>query len=210
MTDWEERYRSGDTPWEKGTAAPPLLELLEVKPPGIWNDGPVLVPGCGSGHDVRALAACGLPVIGLDLAEGAVRLAGGHAPVADEVYETGDFLSPSWTAGRRFGAIWEHTCFCAIDPGRRADYARSAAEVLEPGGMLAGVFFLTPYDPGEPEEGPPFGATVEEIDGYFGKWFERVDAWVPQRAYPGRQGREWLALFRRNSNEQVARQPVEA
>ena len=26
--DWESRYREGDTPWEKGGAAPPLGELL--------------------------------------------------------------------------------------------------------------------------------------------------------------------------------------
>ena len=30
MTDWESRYQAGDMPWEKGSAAPPLLELLEM------------------------------------------------------------------------------------------------------------------------------------------------------------------------------------
>lgn len=205
MTDWEQRYQAGDTPWEKGMPAPPLLELLELRPLEIWKGGPVLVPGCGTGHDVRALAARGLQVTGVDLAESAVRLARGHGPVGNEVYEKGDFLSPEWAAGRSFGAIWEHTCFCAIDPERRADYARAAAAVLKDGGLLAGVFFLTPYDPGEPQDGPPYGATVEEIDCHFSPWFLRIDAWTPGRAYPGREGREWLALYRRNPHEQVAR-----
>ena len=52
--DWEERYESGDTPWEKGAPAPPLLEWLDSR--GSIR-GDVLVPGCGSGYDVRAIAA---------------------------------------------------------------------------------------------------------------------------------------------------------
>ncbi|MFN5868275.1 MAG: thiopurine S-methyltransferase, partial [Akkermansiaceae bacterium] len=51
MTDWNQRYELGDTPWEKGHAAPPLLELLEKMDPSIWGEGAVLVPGCGTGHD---------------------------------------------------------------------------------------------------------------------------------------------------------------
>jgi hypothetical protein len=52
--DWEQRYETGDTPWEKGAPAPPLLEWLESR--GSIR-GDILVPGCGSGHDVRAIAA---------------------------------------------------------------------------------------------------------------------------------------------------------
>ena len=70
MTDWESRYQVGDMPWEKGQASPPLLELLER--PVDWGAGPVLVPGCGFGHDVRALGVLGIPVVGLDLAPTAV------------------------------------------------------------------------------------------------------------------------------------------
>ena len=28
MVNWELRYQSGDTPWEKGSASPALIELL--------------------------------------------------------------------------------------------------------------------------------------------------------------------------------------
>lgn len=198
MTDWEERYRIGDMPWEKGQAAPPLLELLAELPVSEWGAGPVLVPGCGLGHDVRVLAgALGLPVVGLDISPTAVKRAWEFPKAGLETYEEGDLLDPAWRSGRTFSAVWEHTCFCAIDPGDRGRYAEAVADLLPEGGLLTGVFYLNPYDPGEEECGPPFAVTVEELDGWFSPWFERVNGWVPQRAFPGREGKEWIGLFRR-------------
>ena len=197
MTDWESRYQSGDMPWEKGQSAPPLKELLEKRPAVDWGSGPVLVPGCGLGHDVRALGVLGLPVVGLDLSLTAVERARAFLKTGEESYELGDFLDPAWREGREFSAVWEHTCFCAIEPADRGRYAEAMADCLPVGGLLAGVFFLNPYDPGEEACGPPFGVTVTELEAWFHPWFERVDGWVPHGAFPGREEREWLGLFRR-------------
>lgn len=198
MKDWDTCYQIGETPWDRGSPAPPLLELLETRGTALWLGGPVLVPGCGTGHDVRALAVAGVPAHGLDLSVTALERARKFSSDGSATFEVGDFLDPAWRAGRSFSAIWEHTCFCAIDPVRRGDYAESAAALLPPGGMLAGVFFLTPHDPGEDDEsGPPFKTSVEELDVTFAPWFERIDGWVPRRAYPGREGREWIGIFRR-------------
>lgn len=204
MTDWDERYRTGETPWEKGGPAPPLLEFLERVGMDCFGDGPVLVPGCGLGHDVRALAASGVSAVGLDLSAIAVKRARDFPVMNGETYEMGDFLDPAWRVGRKFSAIWEHTCFCAIDPGQRGNYAEAVAGLLGPGGTLAGVFFLTPHDPGEEEPGPPFATTVAELEEWFSPWFERIDGWVPQRAYPGREGREWVGLFHKQTEAGVA------
>ena len=195
MTDWEHRYQTGDTPWDKGQASPALLELLGQF--DDWGTGPLLVPGCGLGHDVRALGALGLPTVGLDLSPTAVALAREFPAVEHASFEVGDFLDPVWRAGREFSAVWEHTCFCAIDPSARASYAEAVAGCLSEGGLLAGVFFITPYDPGEDELGPPFGVTVEELDACFAPRFERVAGWVPQAAFPGREAREWIGLYRK-------------
>lgn len=204
MTDWDERYRIGDTPWEKGEPAPPLMELIERMGVEFFGEGPVLVPGCGLGHDVRALAASGLKVMGLDLSGMAIGRAWDIPIVNGEIYEKGNFLDPAWRVGRSFTAIWEHTCFCAISPDQRRNYAEAVTDLLIPGGILAGVFFLTPHDPGEEETGPPFATTVEELEQWFSPWFERIDGWVPQRAYPGREGREWTGLFRKRMQAGVA------
>ncbi len=195
MVDWELRYQSGDTPWEKGSASPALIELLEKF--RDWGLGPVLVPGCGLGHDVRVLASMGISVVGVDLAPSALDRAREFQHVGAESYELGNFFDPKWQVDRQFSAIWEHTCFCAIDPSDRARYVAAAAGCLVDGGVLAGVFFLTPFDPGEDATGPPFGVSLEDLDKWFSPWFERLDGWVPAAAYPGREGREWVGLFRK-------------
>lgn len=196
MRDWEKCYQDGETPWDHGGAAPPLLEVIERHGVAPWGAGPVLVPGCGFGHDVRALAGLGLPVLGLDLATTAVAQARALPAAGEEIYECGDFLAPAWRAGREFSAVWEHTCFCAIDPALRSAYAEAAAGLLGSGQLLVGVFYLKPDL--EPDvTGPPFKVSIEELDRIFGPWFERIDGWVPQQAYPGREGREWVGMFRK-------------
>jgi SAM-dependent methyltransferase len=182
--DWEARYRSGDTPWEKGAGAPPLEEFLARE----RVTGRVLVPGCGSGHDVRLLAAQGAQVVGLDLAPAAIQRAAAHAAVAGETYVLGDFfaLPREWSGA--FDAVFEHTCFCAIDPARRDDYVRSLLEVLRPGGLFVAVFYLEPGH--DPDAGPPWGVSRRELDERFGPHFTVTHDFVPARAYPGREGRE--------------------
>jgi methyl halide transferase len=205
MRDWEGCYRTGETPWDKGSAAPPLLDLMDRLGASIFGEGPVLVPGCGMGHDVRALASKGLAAIGLDISETAVKLASEIPPVCGETYELGDFLDVDWGKHREFSAIWEHTCFCAIDPSLRGNYAASAATCLSEGGILAGVFYLTPNDPGEEDQGPPFNTSIAELEERFSPWFERIHGWVPEHVYPSREGREWVGVFRKLPEDRVAR-----
>lgn len=195
--DWNQRYLAGDTPWDKGYAAPPLVEFLQKSQKSLWGDGEILVPGCGTGHDVRILAALGLKVCGLDLAEEAIQRAMMFPKVHEERFEKGDLFDRAWQKGKNFSAIWEHTCFCAIDPKQREIYVKACADLLSPGACLIAVFFLTPFDPSDEKEGPPHPSSVQEIDGLFTKAFERQESWVPKQSYPGREGREWLAIYRR-------------
>lgn len=197
MDAWEGRWQAGDTPWEKGYAAPPLVEYLEAGDTMLHRARRVLVPGCGSGHDVRELARHGIAATGLDLAATAIAAASGFPKVGTEDYLQGDLFDPSWRAERGFDAVWEHTCFCAIDPAMRQAYAQTMAEILPPGGHLVGVFYLFPWDPGEDEAGPPFATTRDEVSGLLAPWFVLRENRVPGRAYPGREGKEWLAVFER-------------
>ena len=71
-TNWEERYQTGDMPWEKGEPSPGLVDFLAGHPE--LPKGTVCVPGCGTGHDVRACAMAGFSAYGYDLAPSAIRL----------------------------------------------------------------------------------------------------------------------------------------
>jgi SAM-dependent methyltransferase len=205
-TDWEGHYREGRTPWDKGAPSPALREFLAVEP--IF--GRILVPGCGLGHDVRALAAAHPEawVVGLDIAPTAI-LAAKELGVPERVeFREGDLFSAGEAWNQAFDWVWEHTCFCAISPELRDAYVAAVHTVLRPGGRLAGVFYLDPYD-GEhrPEHGrPPFGCGIEELKERFGPRFELDAGRVPARAYPGREGREWLVGMRRREESAKARE----
>ncbi len=193
-TDWESKYQSSDTPWDKGAPSPGLVDFLAEHP----IVGRVLVPGCGLGHDVRALSAGGAEVVGLDIAPSAVEAAAKLPVVGRERYEVADlFALPPHLRGS-FDWVWEHTCFCAIDPSHRPAYVESVAGALKPGGHLLAVFYL---DPGNdhPDEGPPFEVSVAELERLFLPRFKLVREWLPGRAYPGREGREWMRLLLRQA-----------
>lgn len=187
--NWEARYVAGETPWDKGCAAPPLLEFLTRHP----ITGRVLVPGCGTGHDVRAIAMQGGEVTGLDLSDTALRFARGFTPAGSEQYVQGDLFTMPDEWDGRFDWVVEHTCFCAIPPARRADYVAAISRVLKPGGHYLAIFFL---DPGV-DQGPPHGATHEEIAGLFDHDFELMEEWTPEKTFEGREGQEICRLHRK-------------
>ena len=189
-TDWEDRYRTGDMPWEKGAPHPALIDFLKRS----QVHGRVLVPGCGTGHDVRALAATADEVVGLDIAPSAIARAKAQPAVGGERYQSGDFFALPEKLRGVFDVVFEHTCFCAIDPSLRADYVAAVAGALKPDGHLLAVFYLDPgLDPGE--TGPPFGVTREELDTFFSPRFTLVREWKPAATYPGREGRETCRLL---------------
>jgi SAM-dependent methyltransferase len=156
--------------------------------------GRILVPGCGSGHDVRAIALSGVgTVIGLDLAPSAINLARDQPCVGGEHYRLANFLSLPPELVGAFDWVFEHTCFCAIDPHLRSTYVRAAAAALAPGGRLLAIFYL---DVGERDGGPPFGTTRGELDALFDPAFETLEESVPTRSYAGREGCELLRVLR--------------
>lgn len=190
-TDWEDHYRRGETPWDKGAPSPGLVRFLAAEP----IRGTVLVPGCGVGHDVRALAATAETVVGIDIAPSAVDAAQEFPTVGAERYELADlFTLPAHLRGA-FDWVWEHTCFCAIEPTQRAAYVEAVASALRPGGQLLAVFYL---DPGNdsPDEGPPFEVSIAELDRFFLPRFTLGREWLPEAAYPGREGREWMRILK--------------
>lgn len=188
-TDWEALYQRGEAGWDKGAPAPGLLAFLAEKP----LTGRVLVPGCGRGHDVRAIAAAGArEVIGLDIAPSAFL---GAETLPHTRFVRGDLFALPTEFHGAFDAVFEHTCFCAIPRARRDDYVHAVASALKPGGLLLALFYLTPRDDPDPALGPPFNATLEELDGRFAERFTLLRSETPQTAFPGRENREVLRLL---------------
>jgi methyl halide transferase len=188
-TNWEERYQTGDMPWEKGEPSPGLVDFLATHPE--IPRGSVAVPGCGTGHDVRAFAQAGFSASGFDLAPSAIRLAQEKTAAAglNAEFRLADFLTES--PPQPFDWLFEHTLFCAIDPVRRDEYVEAAVRWLKPGGHFLAVHYMIPD-----EDGPPFGTTRGEILKRFSPHFELQQNWVP-RSYPNRTGFEWMLWWRK-------------
>ena len=194
---WEQRYQAGDMPWEKGAPAPGLVDFLAGHPD--LPRGTVAVPGCGTGHDVRAWAQVGFPAFGFDIAPGAIRLATENTQAAGVAakFQLADFLRDE--SPQPFDWIFEHTLFCAIQPAERDDYVRAVLRWLKPGGHYLAVNYLILED----DNGPPFPVTREELLRRFSPHFELVEDWVP-RSYPNRTGRERMFWWRRRPRRQTS------
>jgi methyl halide transferase len=194
---WEARYQSHDMPWEKGAPSPGLVDFLAAHPE--LPRGTVCVPGCGTGHDVRAWVQAGFRAFGYDIAPSAVRLAARRTRAAklSAQFQVADFLRdpPPFL----FDWVFEHTMFCAIQPGERDDYVRALLRWLKPGGQYLAVNYLIPD-----RDGPPFGTTRDELVQRFFPQFELAQEWVP-RSYPNRTGLELMLWWRRRTESRKPR-----
>ena len=189
---WENRYQTGDMVWEKGAPSPGLVDFLAAHPE--LPRGTVAVPGCGTGHDVRAFAAAGFTAYGFDFAPSAIALAEGKPRAAGLAarFALADFLSDD--PPHRFDWLFEHTLFCAIAPAQRDAYGKAVRRWLKPGGYYLAVNYMII----ESEEGPPWRTTREELLERFASDFNLLAEWVP-RSYPNREGREKMFWWQRQA-----------
>ena len=188
---WEARYQTADMPWEKGAAAPGLVDFLASHPE--LPRGTVCVPGCGTGHDVRAFAAAGFETFGFDIAPSGIQLAEKKTTQAglDATFQLADFLHDD--PPQKFDWLFEHTLFCAIQVKEREEYVRAVLRWLKPGGNYLAVNYLIPD-----VDGPPLGTTRAEIWRRFSPHFDLLAEWVP-RSYPNRTDKERMFCWRRKA-----------
>jgi len=191
---WEEAYRTGQDGWELGEPSPPLVRALGALPPGEA----AVVLGCGRGHEARAAASAGWTrVLAVDFAPsaiaGALRLSAGVAGAERIEWRRQDLFTLGATDPGRFDLCIEHTCFCAIDPDRRGEWAEVVRTALRPGGALVALF----YAHGRPG-GPPFTTDRAEVLRLLGGAGLRVDQIeIPADSVARRETEELLVVARR-------------
>ncbi|GFS38681.1 S-adenosyl-L-methionine-dependent methyltransferases superfamily protein [Actinidia rufa] len=69
---WDKCWEQGLTPWDLGQPTPVMVHLHQT---GALPKGRALVPGCGSGHDVAAIACPERYVVGVDISDKAIKRA---------------------------------------------------------------------------------------------------------------------------------------
>jgi SAM-dependent methyltransferase len=189
---WDADYREGTAGWDLGGPTPVFRRLAAD---GRLVPGRMLVPCAGRGHDAREFARRGFEVIAVDFAPRAAaemrRLADPGAPLRvlqHDLFELPPELDES------FDYVLEYTCYCAIDPRRRADYADLVRRLLRPGGWFIHLAF--PLD--DRLGGPPFAVAVPEIVRLFeSRGFELLAREQPPDSVAPRRHAEELLIFRK-------------
>src|SRR5438552_8878318 len=158
---WEKRFRESFTPWDAGGVPAALRQFLGTEPHGQR----VLIPGCGSGYEVRAFHEAGFDVLAIYFAPAAVerarRILG---PLAEQV-RLADFFD--FDPGGPFDLVYERAFLCALPRPLWPRYAPRVSRLLRPEGRLAGFFY---FDDGE--RGPPFGLKPGGLEALLGATFE--------------------------------------
>lgn len=164
---WQEHFEKGRTPWDRGGASPQLQAWIAE---GLLQPGQrVLVPGCGRGWEVVALAALGAEVTAVDLAPAALAACAGllkDAGLSATLVEA-DLLQ--WQPAQPFDRIYEQTCLCAIHPDLWVRYAERLHAWLKPDGQLA-LLAVQALRPGAQEgrvEGPPYHLDINAVRALF-------------------------------------------
>jgi SAM-dependent methyltransferase len=190
-TKWESDYQRGTDGWDLGGATPVFKRLAASKrfPPGR-----MIVLGAGRGYDAREFARHGFEVTAVDFSPYAVEqmnaLADPNMPI--EILQHDIFTLPH-AFDQTFDFLLEYTCFCAIDPKRRAEYADLVKRILKPGGTYIDLAFTLDQRKG----GPPFAVTVAEIfDLFEGRGFRLLGREKPEDSVKPRRGAEELFIFR--------------
>jgi SAM-dependent methyltransferase len=182
---WDVRFREGYTPWDAGGVPAALREFLAREPAGRR----VLIPGCGSGYEVRAFAAAGHDVVAIDFSPAAIAAARGVLGELGQLLVHGDFFAHPLGL---FDLVYERAFLCALPRPHWPRWAARVAEVVHPGGRLAGFFFWS-----DDERGPPFGLKRGEIEALLAPAFKLIEDAVVADSIPVFAGRERWQIWRR-------------
>jgi hypothetical protein len=185
---WDLRYDAGFAPWE-AAGVPAQLAAFAAQ---SARPRTVLVPGCGAAGDVRFLADSGWDVLGIDFSHEAIARARAQLGPHVNRVRYGDFFAA--IGGAPFEVVYERAFLCALPRRLWREWASRVAQLVEPGGALAGYFY---FDAGE--RGPPFGlAGQAQLEELLAPAFELAhDAPVPDSIEVFRGKERWQEWRRR-------------
>ncbi|MQA95693.1 MAG: methyltransferase domain-containing protein [Streptosporangiales bacterium] len=192
---WDASYHDGPAPWDIERPQPAVARLASE---GGFI-GPVLDAGCGSGENALHVAALGLPVLGVDVAETALAIARERA--RDRGIEAEFAMADAFRLerlGRGFRTVLDCGLFHTFDGDERPAYVASLAAVTEHDGTLYVLCFSD-----EGSDTGPHPVSREALGAAFGSgtgW--KVAAIEPERVMTrfheagGAPG--WLATIKRS------------
>lgn len=183
---WCKRFGEGVTPWDAGRVQGDFASFVAAREQPLNT----LIPGCGSAWEASHLADHRWPVTALDFSPTAVACA--REVLADQAVDLvcADFFA--WQPAQALDLIYERAFLCALPRKLWADWGKRVAELLPPGGLLAGYFFVC-----DQLKGPPFGILPEQLDALLLPNFECLTDQPVADSIPVFAGRERWQVWRR-------------
>lgn len=183
---WDTRFRGGVTPWDAAGVPPFLKTWIEGRKPCR-----VLIPGCGSGYEVRLFAGHADDVLAIDFSAAAVEAARRELGELARLVAQQDFFE---FEAQPFDLVYERAFLCALPRRLWPHWARRLTELVRPGGELAGFFYLD-----DNERGPPFGIAPHAIEELLGGEFELSEekTIAPEESIPVFQRKEVWQVWKR-------------
>lgn len=190
---WDASYQHGPAPWDIGRPQPCVVRLAAS---GAFTAS-VLDAGCGTGENSLHIAALGLPVLGVDVAETALAMARDKARARDldAHFAVADALRLD-RLGRIFDTVLDCALFHTFDATERPAYAASLASVTQRDAML----YLLCFSDAAPDTGP-HPITEQQLRAAFTRaagW--QVVTLAPDRLHTRfhpRGAPAWFAIIRR-------------
>ena len=191
---WDDNYQRGTDGWDLGGPTPVFKRLAESK---RFEPGRMIVLGAGRGHDAREFSRHGFNVMAVDFSsfviEEMLKLSEPESPIT--ILQHDIFALPTEMNGT-FDYVLEYTCFCAIDPPRRAEYADLVRRLLKPNGTYIDLAF--PLD--GRKGGPPFAVKESEIFHLFeSRGFTLTSREKPEDSVKPRRHAEELFIFQKTN-----------
>ncbi|XP_051197574.1 probable thiol methyltransferase 2 isoform X2 [Lolium perenne] len=180
---WDKSWESGITPWDLGKPTPVIQHLAKS---GTLPNGRALVPGCGMGYDVVALASPERFVVGLEISNIATEKAkqwSSSLPNADWfTFLVADFFK--WRPSEPFDLIFDYMLA----------WAETVSRLLKPDGELITLIYLI----SDQEGGPPYNNTVADYQKVLEPLgFKAVSMEDNELAIKPRMGYEKLGRWKR-------------
>ncbi|MFC5549855.1 methyltransferase domain-containing protein [Massilia aerilata] len=160
---WDERFDKQFTPWDRGAAPAALRAFVAQASKPLTT----LVPGCGSAWELALMLDAGWDATAIDFSPSAVARAKGLAGRHAGHIVQADFFD--YLPSKPLDLVYEQAFLCALPRARWPEVAARWAQLLAPGGLLAGYFFFDDLP-----KGPPFGIARDRLDALLAPYFECI------------------------------------
>lgn len=185
--NWDERYKTGDLPWDTGMTSAELMRVLAEEKIMPCK---ALELGCGTGTNSIWLAQQGFDMTALDLSPLAIQRARDIASRVAVRFLVGDVLAPPRIEDK-FSFFFDRGCYHAVRRLDVAGYLRTLDQLLNAnalGLILAG----NAKEPSAPHQGPPT-VSEEELRRELGELFEIKQLREFHFESPPGRSENWLA-----------------